>query len=31
VLLDTHGTREGECFARSVEIEGWRGFLVALD
>jgi glycosidase len=31
VLLDTHRTREGECFARSVEVEGWRGLLIALD
>jgi alpha-glucosidase len=31
VLLDTHRTRDGECFARSVEIEGWRGLLIALD
>jgi len=31
VLLDTHRTRDGECFVRSVEIEGWRGLLIALD
>ena len=31
VLLDTHRTRDAECFSRSVEIEGWRGLLVALD
>jgi alpha-glucosidase len=31
VLLDTHGTREGETVSGSVEVEGWRGLLVALD
>jgi alpha-glucosidase len=31
VLLDTHRTREGAGVSRSVEIEGWRGLLIALD
>ena len=31
VLLDTHRTREGETCFRSIEVEGWRGLLVAFD
>jgi len=31
VLLDTQRTRDGDAVSQSVEVEGWRGLLVALD